>query len=71
MTYSGAKQRREAHLHLIGTVDKKGFVVSDFSLFQLMLKTEMSAKKVVLQGLDGYIVSEKNSRFLVCKRSEE
>ena len=29
------------------------------------------AKKVVLQGLDGYIVSEKNGRFLVCKRSEE
>ena len=29
------------------------------------------ANKVVLQGLDGYIVSEKNGRFLVCKRSEE
>ena len=29
------------------------------------------AKKVVLQGLDGYIVSEKNGQFLVCKRSEE
>lgn len=29
------------------------------------------AKKVVLQGLDGYIVSEKNGRILVCKRSEE
>lgn len=29
------------------------------------------AKKVVLQGLDGYIVSEKNSQILVCKRSEE
>lgn len=26
---------------------------------------------VVLQGLDGYIVSEKNGQFLVCKRSEE
>ena len=29
------------------------------------------AKKVVLQGLDNYIVSEKGGRLLVCKRSEE
>ena len=29
------------------------------------------AKKVVLQGLDNYIVSEKNGQILVCKRSEE
>lgn len=29
------------------------------------------AKKVVLQGLDGYIISEKNGQILVCKRSEE
>ena len=29
------------------------------------------AKNVVLQGLDGYIVSGKNGQFLVCKRSEE
>ena len=29
------------------------------------------AKKVVLQGLDGYIVSEKNGQILVCKRSAE
>lgn len=29
------------------------------------------AKKVVLQGLDGYIVSEKNGQILICKRSEE
>lgn len=28
-------------------------------------------KKVVLQGLDNYIVSEKGGRLLVCKRSEE
>lgn len=28
-------------------------------------------KKVVLQGLDGYIMSEKNGQILVCKRSEE
>ena len=30
-----------------------------------------NAKRVVLQGLDGYIVSEKNGQFLICKRSEE
>lgn len=29
------------------------------------------AKKVVLHGLDGYIMSEKNGQILVCKRSEE
>lgn len=29
------------------------------------------ARKVVLQGLYGYIVSEKNGQILVCKRSEE
>lgn len=29
------------------------------------------AKKVVLQGLDGYIFSEKKGRILVCKSSEE
>ena len=29
------------------------------------------AKKVVLQGLDGYIMSVKNGQILICKRSEE
>lgn len=29
------------------------------------------AKKVVLQGLDGYIMSEKNGQILICRRSEE
>lgn len=29
------------------------------------------AQKVVLQGSDGYIVSEKNGQILVCKRTEE
>ena len=29
------------------------------------------AKKVVLQGLDGYIFSEKNGQILLCKRIEE
>lgn len=30
-----------------------------------------NAKQVVLQGLDGYIISEKNGQFLVCKCLEE
>lgn len=29
------------------------------------------AKKVVLQGLDDYIISEKNGQIIVCRRSEE
>lgn len=29
------------------------------------------AKKVVIQGLEGYIISEKNGQLLICKRSEE
>jgi len=29
------------------------------------------AKKIVLQGLDGYIMSEKSGQILICKRSEE
>jgi mannose-1-phosphate guanylyltransferase len=29
------------------------------------------ARKVSVQGLDGYIVSEKNVQILICKRSEE
>lgn len=29
------------------------------------------AKRVVLQGLDGYIFSEKNGKILLCQRSEE
>ena len=30
-----------------------------------------NAKKVILQGLDGYVFSEKNGQILVCKRTEE
>lgn len=30
-----------------------------------------NARKVILQGLDGYIVSEKNGQLLICKRTEE
>ncbi len=29
------------------------------------------AKKIVIQGLEGYIISEKNGQLLICKRSEE
>lgn len=29
------------------------------------------AKKVILQGLENYIIAEKNGNFLICKRSEE
>ena len=32
-------------------------------------KTE--EKKVVVQGLDGYIVAEKDNQLIVCKLSEE
>ena len=35
------------------------------------LTLDEDAKKVVLQGLDGYIVSEKGGQILVCRRSEE
>ena len=28
-------------------------------------------KKVVIQGLDGYIIAEKNDTLLVCRLSEE
>ena len=28
-------------------------------------------KKVVIQGLDGYIVAEKNNTLLICKLDEE
>ena len=31
----------------------------------------LNEKKVVVQGLDGYIVAEKDGRLLICKLSEE
>ena len=48
-------------------------IVGNIKLFgctNCVVHTE-DAKKVVLQGLDGYIMSEKNGQILVCKRSEE
>ena len=31
----------------------------------------MQEKKVVIQGLDGYIVAEKDNTLLICRLSEE
>ena len=48
-------------------------IVGNVNLFECkncVVHTE-DAKKVVLHGLDGFIVSEKNGQILVCKRSEE
>ena len=44
--------------------------VKFFECSNCVVHTE-DAKKVVLQGLDDYIISEKNGQILVCKRSEE
>lgn len=44
--------------------------VSFFECSDCVVHTE-DVKRVVLQGLDDYIVSEKNGQILVCKRSEE
>lgn len=44
--------------------------VKFFDCSNCVVHTE-EAKKVVLQGLDDYIISEKNGQILVCKRSEE
>lgn len=49
-----------------GTVGK----VRLFECSNCVVHTE-DAKKVVLQGLDGFIVSEKGGQLLVCRRSEE
>jgi len=44
--------------------------VSFYESANCVVHTE-DARKVVIQGLDGYIVSEKNGQLLICKRSEE
>jgi mannose-1-phosphate guanylyltransferase len=31
----------------------------------------LGEKKVVVQGLDGYIVAEQDGKLLICKRDEE
>lgn len=53
--------------------DNQNGIVGNVHLYECnncVVHTE-DAKKVVLQGLDGYIVSEKGGQILVCKRSEE
>lgn len=53
--------------------DKNNGSVGEVHLYECtdcVVHTE-DAKKVVLQGLNGYIVSEKDGQILVCKRSEE
>ena len=44
--------------------------VSFYDCKDCIVHTE-EARKVVLQGLEGYIVSEKNGCLLICRRSEE
>lgn len=41
-----------------------------FDCLNCVVHTE-DARMVILQGLDGYIVSQKNGQVLICKRSEE
>ena len=53
--------------------DNNNASVGNVSLFECsdcVVHTE-DAKRVVLQGLEGYIVSEKNGQILVCRRCEE
>ena len=53
--------------------DKNNGVVGNIKLYECsncVIHAE-DAKKVVLQGLDGYIFSEKKGQILLCKRSEE
>lgn len=44
--------------------------VNFFECKDCVVHTE-DAKKVVIQGLEGYIISEKKGQLLICKRSEE
>lgn len=53
--------------------DNNNGVVGNIKLYECsncVIHAE-DAKKVVLQGLDGYIFSEKKGQLLLCKRSEE
>ena len=63
-----------ASLHEKLTLDKDGNgAVGNIHLYECsncVVHAE-DAKKVVLQGLDGFIVSEKGGQILVCRRSEE
>jgi mannose-1-phosphate guanylyltransferase len=57
------------------TVDDNGNAVigKDVKLYEsknCMVHTSQE-RKVVIQGLDGYIVAEKDNTLLICKMSEE
>ena len=62
-------------LHTIAPVDKDGnnVIGENVKLYEtkncVVHVTE--EKRVVIQGLDGYIVAEKDNTLLVCKLSEE
>lgn len=60
------------HDKLAKDENNNGFVgdIKLFECFNCVVHAE-DVKKMVLQGLDGFIVSEKNGQILVCKRSEE
>jgi mannose-1-phosphate guanylyltransferase len=60
------------HEKLTKDADNNGAVgnVHFYESSNCVVHTE-DAKKVVIQGLDGYIVSEKGGQILICKRSEE
>lgn len=50
-----------------------GVIGSNVSLYETYntIVHTLGKKKVVIQGLDGYIVAEENDRLLICKLSEE
>jgi len=57
----------------LGKDDNANAVVGNVKLFECndcVVHAE-DAGKVILQGLDGYIVAAKNGNFLVCSRSQE
>ena len=63
-----------ASLHQLLPNDQEGnAIVGDVRMFDCSncVVHVADASRVVLQGLDGYIVSEKNGQLLICKRSEE
>lgn len=53
--------------------DKNNSVVGNAKLFDTKncIVHAEDVKKIVIQGLDGYIISEKNGEILICQRSEE
>ena len=64
MTYSEAIQWREKNLHLVGTTDKKGFVVSDL----IIVPSNIQDRDVFLRNY--LFTSNKNSAILPYKNKE-